>query len=158
MGKRTIGLSNEYYDRNEAPRRTNKTGSDTVVGGVYSVDLPGDDADSQTSSAADPNKSQGNVTAVSTADIAAGELIVAEEIVADDADGRFCEGEGVVVNVLVDGTTDVAAGDPVKAQNASTSVIKATVGTDRFHGICLVAQTSSTPTLCPVLWFSSGRR
>jgi hypothetical protein len=155
---RVIGLPNEYYDRAQSPVRLNKTGADTVLGGAYSVDLPGDDADSKTSSATDPDKSQGNVTAVSTADIACGQILVSKGIYADDDGGEFVEGEGVVVNALVDGTTDVAAGDALKAQNAGTSFIKATVGTDRFHAIALKAQTTNSAVLIPVLLYSSGRR
>jgi hypothetical protein len=94
----------------------NKTGGALVKGGVYALDVSG-------SVATTVREKLSFVVAVSAANID-GFLVVATKALADGETG-----EGVIqgpVDALVDGdTTDVAAGDRLKAVAASTSLIKA---------------------------------
>lgn len=149
-----IGLPGSQYDSNNAaPVRTNRTGGAALVGGAYVVDLHTSATESTTIALG-----QGAVVPVTTALIAAGQIVIARETTADDADGRFVEGEGVECDILVESTTDIAKGDALKPVNAQAYLVKATVGTDRFHAIALEARTANDTGLIRCLLYSSGRR
>lgn len=95
---------------------TNKTGGALVVGGVYALDITG-------SIATTVREKLTFVVAVSAGNLK-GILVVATKALAEGDTG-----EAVVfgpVDALVDGgTTDVAAGDRLKAVAASNALIKA---------------------------------
>jgi hypothetical protein len=129
----------------------NVSGTDTVAGGVYALDLGA--ADSDTSGAADPIRAaQQNLVGVLTANLG-GILVVTPKIIKA---GEI--GEAVIsgpVKVLVDGTTDVAKINRLKASNASTSLSKASaaVGSvDIGVGVALEAQAADSAVLIWVLF------
>lgn len=129
----------------------NKTGGTLTKYGVYALDIEATDGDT-TSNA----KRLSHLTAVTTATIAAGVLVVAQEAAADDA----------ATNVVVwgytllraNGTTAISDSDPLKAQNASAVTIKATAGTDRFHAVSLEDYSTAADGDIAVIWNGEGNR
>jgi hypothetical protein len=131
----------------------NRTGATSVQGGSGALDVAQTQGESTSIGLA-----LTNVTPVTTAIIAAGVIGVWESAgVVDNAKGRFIIGEGVQCVLNVDGTTDVAKGDALKAVNAGDHFVKATVGTDRYHAIALEARTANSEGPVRALLFSSGR-
>jgi hypothetical protein len=99
----------------------NVKGSVTVAGGVYALDIRAGDAD--TSGATDPVRAaQGNIVAVATLDLP-GILVITPKAIADGD-----VGEAIIsgpVKARVEGTTAVAKGDRLKANNAQNYLTKA---------------------------------
>jgi hypothetical protein len=134
----------------------NRTGATSAKGGGGQLDLAQNE--SQSSSIA---LALSNVTGVTTGGIAAGMIGVWSRTgFADDTPGEFILGEGVEVDMLVDPTgAAISKMDPLKGQNGSVNFVKATAGTDRYHGIALEskATNAAVATLRAIL-FSSGRK
>ncbi len=130
----------------------NRTGAATVKGGVYFVDSSRSEAEST-----DVPTALGNVTAVTTALMATSTtLIVADGIYADNAPGIFGESyDGGVFDILVDGTTDVAAGDFLKPVNAATYMVKAAAG-ETYWAKALEARTTNSAALVKCRLYSQG--
>ncbi len=121
----------------------NQTGSAMVLGGVYAVDITGSAAAST-----DPDSNLTSIVAVATANLR-GFLVVAESAVAAGAAAVFTIVGRVLA--LVDGTTDVAEGDALIAQNASPNLIKQS-GLFVAAGIALVPQTTNAGTLTDIFF------
>jgi hypothetical protein len=108
----------------ESIQMFNRTGGNTVAGGVYVVDTPQEDGDST-----DAEKGADNILGVTTARMnRLQNIVVAKEVVADNVEVNVIRGstEGTVCRVLVDGTADVAKGDKLKLVNAQVYLVKAT--------------------------------
>lgn len=119
----------------------NRTGGATVVGGVYALDVAQSDGASTSI-----ELGASNVIAVATARFKS-PLVVALQVLADDQEGTFML-QSPDVPILIEGTTDVAAGEslvPVNAQtylkNQSTNTLAGAIA------FAWAAQTSATPTL-----------
>lgn len=137
-----------------ASLRFNRTGATSVQGGTGALDLTQTQSESS-----NIGNAESNVTPVTTALIAAGVIgFWISAGVADNKAGYFVVGEGVICDVNVDSTTDIAKGDALKAVNAGDHMVKATVGTDRYHAIALEARTADTEGSIRCIVFSSGRR
>lgn len=131
----------------------NRSGAATVKGGAYVWDIFHTEAESDSI-----DNGKKNVTAVSTALIATAPIIViASDVIADNAAGLFYIGDGVECPILLEGTTDVTIASAVKIVNVQPYMVLATILTDRWHAKAYAAQTSATPTLTPCLLFSSGK-
>jgi hypothetical protein len=131
--------------------RTNRTGGTTEFGGVYLVDIP-------QSNVASTNAIEGtkNVVAVTTALFGKPHrAVVALEAIANNAEGRFVEGDMVLVQVRVNSTTDIAKGDPLKLVNNQESLVRATWGTDRWVAIANEARTEDNEGLISAWFFST---
>lgn len=116
----------------------NVTATDTVAGGVYALDITAIDA--ETSGASDPVRAGlGHLVAVATANLG-GILVVTPKVIKA---GEL--GEAIIsgpVKVKVNGTTDIAKGDRLKASNASAVLTKASAAagsTDIGIGLALQA-------------------
>lgn len=125
--ERDIMTAGQYHDTGNARQRWNRTAGVTVLGGVGFVDYT--QSDTASSGATDPIRaSMENVVAVTTALIATRPKLVvcAEAGCADDAVGKWLEGEDFIADVNVDSTTDIAVGDWLKPVNAGDHLVKAT--------------------------------
>jgi len=144
FGLRGLNLSTATEKKNNASGATQTTGS------VCQWDI----ANQTGNTAAQIDK----VIKPVTAGIAVGVLgVQADASLLNGVDGNFRFGEGVVVDVKVDGSgTAIAQMDPLKAQNASDVAVKATAGTDRWHFIAL--QAATTATTIKALLYSTGRK
>jgi len=126
----------------------NRTGAALVKGGVYALDLTKGATESTTARAG-----AYNLVAVATAHLAAGILVVAEAATPDDE-----EGQGVIfgpAKVLVEGTTDVAAGDRLKAVNAQNYLQKASAAVGSIDvgvGVARDAQAANSAVLTDVFF------
>lgn len=119
----------------------NRLGADTVVGGVYAVDIFGTDGDST-----DADSNLSNIIAVATANMK-GFMCVVNEIVADN--------QPVVATVIgrvsarMDGTSAVAEGSPLMAVNAQNYLVIQPAGSLLVGcGLSLEAYAVAAVKLC----------
>lgn len=121
---------------------TNRTGVTLTKGGVYAIDITGSD-----STSIDANSNISNLVGVVTGNIK-GFLVVADgdtPLIANATGTVLLEG---VIGALVDGTTDVAEGDSLIAQNGSINMIKqGATTTTPGCALALDAQTANAGTL-----------
>jgi hypothetical protein len=130
----------------------NRTGAATVRGGIYLRDLHQSATESTT-----PGKGSNSIVPMTTAGIACGEVGVALDVVDDNKMAKVVFGEGVPVQIEVDGSgTAIAKGDGLKPVNAADHAVKATLGTDRYHFQALEAATTAGAIIWAIL-YSSGR-
>lgn len=132
---------------NFATRRAtvaNRTGGTLVLGQVYCLDISAVQAETTT-----VKLGLGNITPPATANLASPAVVaVAGQLLADNETGLVAiEGE---VSALVDGTTDVAIGDPLTILNAGTAFTKAGTGA-LIHARALEARTTNSAGLQKVM-------
>lgn len=149
---RTIGLPTEFFGSiQEAPVRFNRCGAATKVGGIYLVDLHQADAASTT-----PHLGAGNIILPTTAGNLVGFHVIALDAVADDADLRTAQGDGLMLRAFVDATSAITKGDGLKIVNGADHMVKATAGTDRINAIAMETKGSGTGLIW-VLFYSTGK-
>lgn len=129
----------------------NRTGANSVVGGCYFKDLKRSQAESTSTATA-----QENFIPVTTSLITDGILVVGTKILADNERGYCVEGFGVEVDLLVESTTDIGAGDSLKPVNAQAYMVKATVATDKVYARALEARTANDTGLIRAILYSVG--
>lgn len=136
-----------------APLRpaVNRSGSTLTQYGVYTLDMVQGQAESTTAALGDTN-----LVAVATANMCQ-PMVVAQTAAADNASLQVAEGEGVICTVLVESTTDIAKGDPLKTVNGQAYLVKATVGTDHWNAVAREARTDNDTGLISVLFYSTRR-
>ncbi|HWP40861.1 MAG TPA: hypothetical protein VNL70_08040 [Tepidisphaeraceae bacterium] len=112
-----------FGDSFEAEKITvrNVMATATVANGVYALDVTASGGD--TSGAADPVRAAaGNIVAVSTANLGTILVITPKPIRPGEVGEAIVRGPA---KVLVNGTTDIAKGDRLKASNGSAVLTKA---------------------------------
>ncbi len=122
MVGRNISSGLAPYNTAEPRRRTNRTAGTLVKGSVGMVDDLLTDGDSTTIQLA-----MDNIVAVSTARISARcpLVVFCGDSCVDNEQGNFAEAQGdAIVQVLVNSTTNIAAGDFLKPVDASDSLVK----------------------------------
>lgn len=149
---RTIGIQGigSFEGPGNAPRFFNRTGAATALGYVGFVDDIQSDAASTTLALG-----LAGIVKPATAHLTQPGRIPAvcvEAGVADDGEGRWAvaqDASGLVIQILVESTTDVALGDPLKIVDAQYYLVKATTGADEFVAIALEAKTANSAA---VMW------
>lgn len=117
------------------------SGITTAVGGIYALNTTVITSGSLTTIAA--------VAAGDLLGIKSGILLVAMEIVVGATGGVPCRFKFASANVpiLLEGTTDVVAGDFLKAVDAQAYLVKASGAADRAIAIALAGQTANSAVL-----------
>lgn len=131
----------------------NRTGATTVKGGVGFVDDAASDAATTTT------YGQDNVVAVTLARIVAGTHRLAVWAVgstADDGAERAVVGDDLIVDLLVNSTTDIAKGDPLIPVASGDHMVKGSIG-NKFYAVALEARTANDEGTIKARLFSSGR-
>jgi len=124
----------------------NQTGAVLVVGGCYALDV----TNTQAVAAPFADTDLYNLVAVATANLR-GIMVIADSAIAIGATGN-CVLTGRV-QALVDGTTNVASGDALIAQNGSPNLIKqGSTATTPACGMALAAQTGVVGTLTDIFF------
>lgn len=165
---RTIQTTTAHYNKGSVSTRYNRTGATLVEGAVGFIDAAQGDGDSGSVEAG-----LDNVVAISTARIAIQpRLVVAAGVpnfAADNERGQFIEGDGVECLILVESTTDIAAGDWLKPVNAQVYMVKGNIGAiidntgssgtyDYVYAQALQARTADSAGLIRCLLYSGGKR
>jgi hypothetical protein len=129
----------EFYTGQAAHRFYNRTGGTVHKGYVGFIDTAQTDAAS--TSLAEGLK---NIVKVTTAlmNKRVQQLVVFNEDADDDGQARATGGGDKVVQILCDGTTDIAKGDLLKPVNGQYYLVKATAGTDLYYAEALEAFTT----------------
>ena len=129
----------------------NRSGASTAVGGVLALDIAAGDAASTT-----PELALTNLIEPATAQFNTAEYVVCKEVKADDLLVDCFTGDGVLVQVRVNSTTDIAKGDPLKPVNSENHLVKAT-STDPYVATALEARTTDDVGLIWVLFYTKPR-
>jgi hypothetical protein len=123
----------------------NRTGAALTIGGVYALDTTWTDATNST----DADSALTNIVSVATANLR-GFNVIAEN--AAEAAAQCTVLVTGRISALVDGTTDVAVGDPLIAQNGSINLVKQGTSTTPASGIALEARTTNAGTLTDIFY------
>ncbi len=116
----------------------NVTATSAVAGGIYALDIPA--ADSDTNGAANVVRAElGNLVAVTSANLHGVLAIPSKKILPGETGSAVIAG---FVSVKVNGTTDIAKGDRLKASAGSAVLTKATTN-DVGVGLALEAFTTN---------------
>lgn len=126
----------------------------TVKGGVYAIDIGG-------SSTYPTNLDTIIANSTTTMDLLS-PMVVADNIYTAATTARCTFGEGVICQVLVEGTTDIAKGDQLKPVNGQAYLVKATTAYtdangDHYNAIALEAFTTNSTGLIMAIFFSVPR-
>src|SRR5690606_30574650 len=112
-----IKASSDNFDERKHILAGNRTGGTLARRSVAALDTAQGDGDADNAT-----DGRGNVVACATANLSKLLVVLLDEALADDALGKFALVDPDV-EVLVDGTTDVAAGGYLIAQNGEVDLV-----------------------------------